>query len=170
MALRPDLAANVRRLHIDNTFLHTPTEKAAEIQAVLQDVANARGFLLFDFIDPFGYESADAHLDFRSEVVAMLLTCLPNLGSFSLRSRAGRKGIPASALRAAGVSSLPIQTIVARFVPAREIAKSLGTVFDMALPTLQALSLHQCISNGASRALPPSSPSPATPLHYRLPV
>lgn len=109
-------------------FLRTE-EILDETDTVLKEVARARSISLSDFLCPFQ--------DIRA---AMLLSCLPNLTRIYLMARSPWNAIPASALSAAGFSSLSLQTIDvcgAGF----GLGHCLGGILAMSASTLRTLNI-----------------------------
>ncbi|KAK4245667.1 hypothetical protein C7999DRAFT_33955 [Corynascus novoguineensis] len=108
-------AASVKRLsaHININLLTGISENSAE--AILQDTAQVRGIDASAFVGPFRdlrYPfNPDQYRPFGDELLGLLLACLPHLKTLSFTAGTSLEGIPASALRTAGVSTLPIETL-----------------------------------------------------------
>jgi hypothetical protein len=116
VAPRPDWAASVSRVHIDFSIAHYAPRAPALAEEVLNYAAEARGVDVSDFLVPFretGHPGCDGHRFPVDELLGLLLSFLPRLRTLSLTAGAGAgaDGFLTAALAAAGVSSLPIETL-----------------------------------------------------------
>jgi hypothetical protein len=142
VALRRDLAALVRRFYL--SFYLRTEDIEDEADTVLEEVARARDINLFDFLHPFqDIWARNRHGQYRpstDELAAMLLSCLPNLTRLYLTPRSPCSAIPASALNAAGVSSLSLQTIDV-CGDQYDSRHRLGGILEMSASTLRTLNI-----------------------------
>lgn len=143
---RPDLAAQVRHLHLNDHILESLGDsERAEVEPTLEQVSRARGIQLSGFLRPFQdwwQSSTGRNIAYRPgglELAAMLLACLPNLACLSL-STPSPGLIPLSALRAANISSLRIQTLDFIYYGSSETV--MGGIFEAASSNLRSLNLH----------------------------
>ncbi len=114
VARNPDRAASVRHIHVDHNLSFEIDE--GEVEAVLYEIAHIRGIELSNFVAPFRDRRwrESHHDDYRpggDELLAMLLACLPRLKTLSLGMLSPDRSLPASALEAAGLSALAIETL-----------------------------------------------------------
>ncbi|KAI1774354.1 hypothetical protein F4818DRAFT_80234 [Hypoxylon cercidicola] len=145
--LRPDLAAMVRRLYFHFSLLTSTTND--EVEAVLEQVTQTHDFLS-DFLGHFHDKwpsDLTPYQPFCDELGGLLLVYLPNLTSLSLTGGTPSRNIPSSALRAAGVSSLRIQTIDLLGC-GKDWGYRLDGILEMASSTLKTLNLNSCTSAG----------------------
>jgi hypothetical protein len=142
---RPDLAAQVRHLHLNDHILGSLSDsERAEVEPTLEQVSRARGIRLSGFLRPFQdrWQSSNGRIEYRPaglELATMLVACLPNLACLTL-STPSPGFIPLSALRAANISSLPIQTLDFDCYDCSEAV--MGGIFEAASPNLRTLNLH----------------------------
>jgi hypothetical protein len=154
VALRRDLAAAVRRVKV---HFDSPDIPPGGFEPVLQEAARARGFELPAFLAPYRnrWERAsakDAYTTAGDELITMLLACLPNLARLVVASASPWKDLPASALQAAGVKTLPLQTCDASGSSGpRRVAYIL---LNMAPRTLATLNLNDCCPGRGCARLP----------------
>jgi hypothetical protein len=160
VALNPDRAALVKRVHVNLNLLNGVTEVEAQVDAVLEDATQARGIDLSDFVGPFRELlptfRRDQYRPSADEVVGMLLTCLPHLKTLSFSAGTPLSGVPASALRAVGVSALTIETLDIIGCDGNSRGRWDG-ILELAAPTIRSLSIDICDSDGLSsltRSLP----------------
>ncbi|KAK3939201.1 competence-damaged protein-domain-containing protein [Diplogelasinospora grovesii] len=154
VARRGDLAAQVRMVYLDDQALEGIE---AEADPAIEEAARARGFRLSNFLGPFPRDDMWSVLSpygpSGPKMTGMILACLPNLTNFSICCISGTilRCLPSSVLRAAGVSSLPLQTIDV-------IGGCLGDRFDgileMAAPTLRTLNIFDAELSSGSLARP----------------
>ncbi|KAK4042454.1 hypothetical protein C8A01DRAFT_33527 [Parachaetomium inaequale] len=143
VALRRDLAAAVRRVQVHYDSRAIPP---GGLGAVFEEAARARAIELPAFLAPFRHRWARAWPKYAytpagDELITMLLACLPNLARLIVAAASLFGDIPASALQAAGVERLPLQTCDASgyFAPSR-----VADILNMARRTLTTLNLDGC--------------------------
>lgn len=145
VARNPDRAASVKRLHISIKLLAGISKDSAE--AVLQDATQLRGIDASAFVAPFRELRypfrPDLYQPSGDELLGLLLAFLPHLRTLSFRSSAPLKGIPASALRAAGVSTLPIETLEIMCCY-ETLGSRLDGIVELASPTIRNLYIDIC--------------------------
>ncbi|KAI1828063.1 hypothetical protein F4861DRAFT_535491 [Xylaria intraflava] len=143
VAQRRDLANLVRDLYFHDWLRASITLEPHIAEAALEESARARGVNLSDFLEPFRGSPTQRLLEpygpGASELVAMLLFCLPNLTRICFDMDIPFPPIPASALSAAGVR-LPLQTIEVD-AHGSELRYVLGGVLELSLPTLRTLNV-----------------------------
>ncbi|KAL2142975.1 hypothetical protein VTI28DRAFT_497 [Corynascus sepedonium] len=151
VARNPDRAASVKRLYINVNILAGIDEGSAE--AVLQDVAQVRGIDASDFVGPFRdlrYRfSPHQYRPSGDELLGLLLACLPHLKTLSFTAGAPHEGIPASALRTAGVSMLPIETLEIMSC-IESLGSRLDGIVELASSTIKNLYIDVCDGFGLS--------------------
>jgi hypothetical protein len=152
VASNPDRAALVKRVHVNINLLCCVTEYLGErTEMVLRDAARARGIDVADFVGPFRALQQPVYPDrYRpgaDELLGMLLACLPQLKSLSLSWGAPLCGVPASALRIAGVSSLPLETLDITCCDEMTGAR-LDGILELASSTIRNLYLEICDGHG----------------------
>lgn len=149
VTVRPDLAAQVRSLHLSHYLLKFVAEDAAVVDNALEEAARSRGFQLSEFLRPFQrLWPSTARAQYQPlglEAAAMLLACLPNLSCLSLTAIPSLMLIPLSALKAAHVCSLPIRTLD---VPGGASTHLMDVILELASSTLRTLNIHKY--NGAN--------------------
>lgn len=161
VALNPDRAALVKRVHININLLNAVAEVQAETHlALLEDIAQARGIELSDFVGPFRDLRpafwGDQYRPSASEIVGMLLACLPHLKTLSFSAGAPCLRVLASALRAVGVSTLPIETL--DIICCDETLRGrLDGVLELAAFTIRSLYIDICDGVGL-KSLGPAFP------------
>lgn len=144
VSLRPDLAAQVRMLYLSRTLLNSISMDMVEIEATLEVAARTRGVQLSSFLAPFKHRWASESEPYRpsgEELAVILLACLSNITCF--RFSQILNDIPLSALKAAGLSGLPIQTVDLRGL-SFHLSGQLNGILEMSLSTLRTLNLHSC--------------------------
>jgi hypothetical protein len=112
---------------------------------VLEEATRARGIQLADFLRPFQERYWPGNLESMhfatyGQLVAMLLACLPNLTSLVFPDGVTVYEIPQSALRAAGISTLPLRTVEI-FGGAWYNVVGLDGLLNMASSTLRTLNI-----------------------------
>lgn len=142
VARRPDLAAQVRHFHLSRSIMElSPHNHQAEVEPVLEEASRARGIQLSEFLGPFqDWWPSTTRAQYRPcglELATMLLACLPNLACLSLTAIPSLAHIPLSALRAAHLSKLRIQTLDT--VGYSAIA---DVILEAASSSVQTLNLH----------------------------
>ena len=153
VAQNPARAAFVKRLHVNANVLCCVVEDGTYEGGILKDVAQARGIDIYNFagffealrpqIEPYRYlPQADA-------LLGMLLTCLPRLKTLTFSTGAPLLGVPASALRAAGLSALRIQTLGIIWCD-DSLEFRLGGILELASATIRNLRLNSCNEQGLS--------------------
>ncbi|KAL2181467.1 uncharacterized protein P884DRAFT_5386 [Thermothelomyces heterothallicus CBS 202.75] len=151
VARNRDRAASVKRLHINVNLLTGISRDSAE--AVLQDAAQVRGIDASAFIRPFRDLrhpfSPDQYRPFGDELLGLLLACLPHLKTLSFTAGASLQGIPASALRTAGVSTLPIETLEIMCC-IESLGSRLDGIVELASSTIRNLYIDICDGVGLS--------------------
>ncbi|KAK4237068.1 hypothetical protein C8A03DRAFT_34999 [Achaetomium macrosporum] len=147
VALNPGLAALVKRVYVSTEFLDRIPEAEAEAEAVLKDVAQSRNIKLSEFVgsfrDQWDPESRDQYRPAGDEMLGMLLACLPRLKTLSLSGTPPRRGVPVSALRAAGVSALSIETLDINVFD-HTLNQELDGVLELASSTIKNLCIDGC--------------------------
>ncbi|KAI0199251.1 hypothetical protein F4808DRAFT_433167 [Astrocystis sublimbata] len=109
---RRDLAHLVRRLYLSQWLMDPDFFDNTElVEAVLEESSRVCGIDLPKFLELFHDTKYGLHHPNAVEVAAMLLSSLPNLSTLCLTSIALHYPIPVSALKAAGVQNLSLQTI-----------------------------------------------------------
>lgn len=163
VALRPDLAAQVRRLYITQWFITCIIRGEAmfEAEATVKQVSRARGFQLSEFIQPFqlGGKSGHGpsrHWPYAMESLGMLLACLSKLNHISFSTLPYIACVPPDALRAAGVSSIPTQTLDITDGFSSPLSH---TILELASSTLQTLNIDSY--SGEQLVALPSPPMPS---------
>ncbi|KAK5630019.1 hypothetical protein RRF57_005734 [Xylaria bambusicola] len=151
VTLRRDLANLVQGVYLSHWLLGPIIVESGRVEAVLEESARIRGINLSDFLEPFHNLPARAHLKpYRpaaDELVAMLLSFLPNLSRLYLTMATPPSPIPVSALMTAG-ARLSLQTIE---ICARNsnLRSRLGGILEMSLTSLNTLDINSyCSYNG----------------------
>ncbi|KAK1765460.1 hypothetical protein QBC33DRAFT_544346 [Phialemonium atrogriseum] len=143
VTLRQDLAALVRRLYLSHHLMNEITKD--DVEPALEEAAQARGIQLSDFLAPFQdlwpTTIRGQYRPSTDELGAMLLACLPNLTCLTLSMMVPRNTIPMSALSAAGISSLPLETIDICGSDSN-LRHRLGGILEMSFSTLRTLNLE----------------------------
>ncbi|KAL2169368.1 hypothetical protein VTG60DRAFT_6142 [Thermothelomyces hinnuleus] len=140
VARNKDLAALVKRVYICLTHFFIIPETEAD--SVLEDAAQARGIRLANFLGSFG-DVKDPDLPLREPaLLAMLLACLPRLKTLSVLAGVRLTAIPAASLRAAGISSLPLETLDIACCDIH--TGSHNGILDLASFTIRSLFLNMC--------------------------
>jgi hypothetical protein len=154
VAANPDRAASVKRVHVNLNLLYSVSNVPALAEEVLTGAAQARGIDLSDFLAPFRDPrypfNPDQYQPACDEVLGMLLACLPNLKTLSLTAGVPSEGITASALRAAGVSALPIETLDL-ICCVSKLRCRLDGILELASATIRNLYLYICDGDGLGR-------------------
>ncbi|KAL7622490.1 hypothetical protein AAE478_007997 [Parahypoxylon ruwenzoriense] len=154
VARRRDLAAQVKRVCI-HPYLLEQIGEGSEARAALSQAAQGLGIQLSEFLASF--PEVDTSIPARrpwqilaSQLMCMLVAALPNLEHLSLQTNHHSVGVPASALKAAGVSGLRLRTLdissrSVRNVQSRNMfsLNEAGGILEMA-PNLSTLNLHMC--------------------------
>jgi hypothetical protein len=141
---RPDLAAQVRHLHLSDYMIESLGDSEwAEVEPTLEQISRARGIQLSGFLRPFqDLWQSTGGTNYRPgglELTTMLLACLPKLACLSV-SMPSPGLIPLSALRAANISTLPIQTLDFIYYATSETVFS--SIFEAMSSNLRTLNLH----------------------------
>ncbi|KAJ8133247.1 hypothetical protein O1611_g372 [Lasiodiplodia mahajangana] len=146
VAQRRDLANLVRRLYLSHWLL-SPIGmlESYRVEAALEESARVRGISLPDFLEPFHdlplRKQLGPYRPRAEELVALLLSCLPNLSQLYLTMGTPRSPIPARALSAAGVLRLSLQTL--EFCPGgSDLRQRLGGILEMSSSTLETLTIN----------------------------
>ncbi|KAI1426275.1 hypothetical protein F5Y12DRAFT_713271 [Xylaria sp. FL1777] len=152
VTLRRDLAKFVQRLYLSHWLLE-PIE-SREVEAALEESARLRGVNLSDFLKPFQdlpvRKLFQPYRPAADELVAMLLSCLPNLARLHLTMATPESPIPISALSAAGVLRLSIQTI--EFCASgSNLRHRLGGILELSLSTLRTLNIDAYCSRDGDK-------------------
>ena len=131
--------------------LHCVVEDGNDEDGMLKDVAQTLEMDIYHFagffealrpqIDPLRYYPQGDML------LGMLLACLPRLKTLTFSTGAPHRGVPASALRAAGLSALRIQTLGIIWCD-DSLDFRLGGILELASATIQNLRLNSCNGQG----------------------
>ncbi|KAI0426464.1 hypothetical protein F5Y09DRAFT_318831 [Xylaria sp. FL1042] len=149
VTLRRDLANLVQGLFLSHWLLNPITPESRGIDVALEESARARGVNLSDFLQPFRdlptRKQFGPYRPAAAELVAMLLSCLPNLARLCLTMATPPSPIPVSALSAAGVLRLSLQTIEV-YADGTNLRNRLGGILEMSLSTLRTLNINSFCS------------------------
>ncbi len=144
VALNPSRAAMVKKVHVNGNVLCCIVEDSYETR-ILKTAAQARGIDVSNFVASFEDQRPQVdpspHPATGNMLLAMLLACLPHLKTLTFSWDIPIRSIPASALRAAGLSTLPIQTLGMTGCD-RTLGLRLGGILDLASATIRNLHLN----------------------------
>ncbi|KAI1366213.1 hypothetical protein F5Y08DRAFT_140901 [Xylaria arbuscula] len=152
VTLRPDLADLVQRFYLSHWLLDVDIMGQRRIQAILEESARVRDINLSEFLRPFhslpARECLGIYRPAYEELVAMLLSFLPNLIRLYLTRAVPSSPIPVESLSVAGTRRMRLKSIEID-ASNSNLRTRLGGILDMSVSTLTSLNINSyCSYNG----------------------